>query len=262
VDESPSGRGSPEVGTLSPDGSRRWDGKLWVLIRNDYPLEDFSPSTMRRPSGEFSPDRRSFRLGRVVVAAIVALVIIFIRIPAPTPGSLDAALTELAVVTVLRFLVAFAAVVVIISLGRQGIDMLILRAMLTVFLIGAALVGLIIDAVFSFPIPVTPRIPWPFVVILGGLILAVTLGPVFALPAALANLFWYRSLKSLRAQLGLFNRLILATALVANIGFSLWASVYEHNLSGWVLGGGPAAATLVMLFLLPRSGAGTAVPSV
>jgi hypothetical protein len=247
----------PEVGALSADGSRRWDGRFWVPLRPVSPLEEFPPPAVRPRPGEFSPDRRGYRLGRVVLAAAVALVLIFIPIPAPNPGSLDSALTELAVVTMLRFLVAFAAVVVMISLGRQGIDMLLLRAMLTAFLIGAALMGLLVGAVLSVPIPVTPRIPWPFVVFLGGLLLAVLCGPIVAIVAALANLLWYRSFRSLRAQLGTFNRLVLAAALVANIAFSLWVSVHENNFSWWVLGGGPAAATLVMVFLLRKSEAKT-----
>jgi hypothetical protein len=259
--EMPSGERSPEVGTLSPDGSRRWDGRFWVLIRNDYRLDELPPLAVRRQALEFSPERRRYRLGLVVLAVTVGLTISFIPIPAPSPGSLDSALTELAVVTLLRVLFTFVALVVILSLGRQGIDVLLLRAMLTAFLMGSAVTGLIVGAVFSIPVPVTHRIPWPFVVMLGGLIFAVLLGPVVAVVSALANLLWYRSLRSLRAQLGIFSRLVLAAALAINIALSLWASVYGHNFSSWVLGGGPAAAMLVMVFLLRKSTAGTAPPA-
>jgi len=240
-----------------------WDGKFWVLTRNDYRLDELPPRPVRRQAAEFSPERRGYRLGRVVLAASVGLTLIFIPIPAPSPGSLDSALTELAVVTLLRVLFTFVAVVVILSLGRQGIDVLLLRATLTVFLMGSAVTGLIFGAVFSAPIPLafTPRIPWALVVMLGGLIFAVQLGPFVAVVSALANLLWYRSLRSLRSQFGIFGRLGLAAALATNIAFSLWASVYGHNFSPWVLGGGPATAMLVMVFLLRKSVAGTAPPA-
>ena len=256
---SEAGRSSREVGTLSADGSRRWDGKFWVAERSDRPLEEFLPPLVRPVADEFAWERRSFRLGGVVLAAAVALVIGFIPISAPRPGSLDSAFIELAVVTLLRVLFAFFAVVVILSLGRQGIDVLLLRAMLTAFLIGSAVMGLFVVLFVAIPIPVAPRIPWPFVVMVGGLFFAVQLGPVVALVSALANLLWYRSLPSLRAQLGIFSRLVLAAALATNIAISIWASVYGHNFSLWALGGGPAAAMLVMVFALRRSVAGTAL---
>lgn len=258
---SETGRASPEAGTLSADGSRRWDGKFWVVERTDRPLDEFIPPVVRPVADEFAWERQSFRLGRVVLAAALALVITFFPIPAPSPGSLDSALTELAVVTLLRVLFTFSAVVVILSLGRQGIDVLLMRAMLTAFLIGSAVMGLFFVLFVAIPIPVTPRIPWPFVVILGGLFIAVQLGPVVAVVSGLANLLWYRSLRSLRAQLGLFSRLVLAAALATNIAISIWASVYGHNFSLWVLGGGPAAAMLVMVFLLRKSAARTAPPA-
>lgn len=165
---SETGRASPEAGTLSADGSRRWDGKFWVVERTDRPLDEFIPPVVRPVADEFAWERQSFRLGRVVLAAALALVITFFPIPAPSPGSLDSALTELAVVTLLRVLFTFSAVVVILSLGRQGIDVLLMRAMLTAFLIGSAVMGLFFVLFVAIPIPVTPRIPWPFVVILGG----------------------------------------------------------------------------------------------
>jgi hypothetical protein len=255
---SETGRASPEVGTLSADGYRRWDGRFWVAERSDRPLDEFPPPVVRPVADEFAWERQGFRLGGVVLAAAVALVTSFIPIPGPSPGSLDSALTELAVVTLLRVVFTFVAVVVILSLGRQGIDVLLLRAMLTTFLIGSAVMGLFFVLFVVIPIPVMPRIPWPFVVMLGGLFFAVQLGPVVAVVSALANLLWYRSLRSLRAQLGIFSRLVLAAALATNIAISIWASVYGHNFSLWVLGGGPAAAMLVMVFVLRKGVAGTA----
>ena len=254
-------RTSREVGTLSADGSRAWDGRFWVLTPSGHRLDGLPPLEVRRQAAEFSPERRGYRLGLVVLAAFVGLTISFIPIPAPSPGSLDSALTELAVVTLLRVLFTFVAVVVILSLGRQGIDVLLLRAMLTAFLMGSAVMAWFFVLFVTIAIPVTPRIPWPFVVMLGGLIFAVLLGPVVALLSALANLLWYRSLRSLRAQLGIVIRIVLAAALATNIAISFWASGYGHNFSSWVLGGGPAAVMLVMVFLLRKSAAGTAPPA-
>jgi hypothetical protein len=202
------GRRSPEVGTLSADGSRRWDGKFWVPQRTDRPPEEFAAPHVRTIDLEIPSERRGFRFGAVLLAAVAGLVLTFIPIPAPDPGSLEGALGELAVVTEIRFLVAFAAVVLILSLGRQGIDVLLLRALLAVFLMGATVAGLFLAAFFlgPIPVPVTPRVPWPLAVIAVGLTLAITLGPVVAIFAAIANLIWYRSLRSLRPQLGVFNR--------------------------------------------------------
>ena len=257
------GHAGPEVGTLSADGSRMWDGSFWVLTRNGYQVNELPPLAARRQAAKFAPERPDYRLGRVVLAATVGLTLSFIPIPAPRPGSVDAALTELAVVTLLRVVFTFVAVVVILSLGRQGIDVLVLRAMLTTFLMGAAFMGFIFGTVFfaTIPFPVTPRIPVPLVVVLGGLIFAVSLGPVVAVVSALANLLWYRSLLSLTAQLGIFSRLVLALALATNIVFSIWASVSGHNFGSLVLGGGPPVALLVMLFLLRNSVTGTASPA-
>jgi hypothetical protein len=205
----PNGPRFPEAGTLSADGSRRWDGRFWVPIRTDRPLDEFPPAYARPDARELPSERRGFRLGGVVFAALVVPVITFIPIPVPNPGSLDVALSELAFVTNMRVLVASAAVVVILSIGRQGIDVLLLRAMLTAFIVGAAFVVLILAAfffLFPFPIPITPRLPWPLAILAVGLIWAVLLGPPIAAVAALANLLWYRSLRSLRPQLRVFNR--------------------------------------------------------
>ena len=161
---------------------------------------------MVRPSASEYSERRGFRLGGVVLAAIVGLVLSYSPIPMPAPGSLDAALNEIALVTLIRGWFMFAAVVLILSIGRQGIDVLLLRAMVVAFMLGAAFLGFLLAPALLFPIPVNPRVPWPFVVIAGGLIWAVILGPVITIFAALANLLWYRSFRSLRPQLGIFNR--------------------------------------------------------
>lgn len=155
---------------------------------------------------ELTWERRGFRLGGVVLAAVVGLVLSYSPIPMPPPGSLDEALTEIAIVFFIRSWFMFAAVVVILSIGRQGIDVLLVRAMVVAFILGVAFIGFLLSPALFFPIPVNPRIPLPIAVIAGGLLWAVILGPVTAIFAALANLLWYRSFRSLRPQLRIFNR--------------------------------------------------------
>lgn len=196
----------PEVGTLSPDGSRRWDGRFWVPLRTPNPLDELEPLVVRPVATELTSERRGFRIGGVLLAATIGLALSYMPIPMPAPGSLDAALTEIAFVGLIRSWFMFAVVVVILSIGRQGIDVLLLRAMVVAFILGAAFVGFLLAPVLVFSIPVNPRVPLPVAVIAGGLVWAVILGPIIAIFAALANLLWYRSFRSLRPQLGVFNR--------------------------------------------------------
>jgi hypothetical protein len=250
----------PEVGALSADGSRRWDGLFWVPLRPVSPLDEL-PAPVRRPvANDFRAERR-LRIGSAVLAAVVGLVFTFVPVPGPNPGSFDAALNELAVAIVVRALVTFGAMVLILSVGRQGIDLLVLRAMLTAFLYGAAIVALFISAVVQLPIPVTSHVSWATAMIGVGLIVAVAYGPILVVPAAIANLVWYRSFRSLRAQLPVFIRIVMAVVLAADVALSLWAALRAHNF-GTVLAGTPAAAVLVMVILLRKSKAGTATPSV
>jgi hypothetical protein len=259
VGERPPVRQSPAVGTLSADGSRRWDGRFWVPIRNDYRLHELPPPAVRQLTVEFSPDRRSLRLGGVILASVVGVALFLMPLPAPSAGSLEGALTELALLVLLRVLLPFVAVVLILSVGRQGLDVLLLRGLLTAFLMGAALIGLFLGAVFfgPIPVPVELSIPWPFAVTLGGLLLATLFGPTVTFVAALANLLWYRSLRSLRAQFGRISRLVLALPLVANIVYLAWVFAHVHNFGSTVLYGFPAAATLLMMFLLRNGEADT-----
>jgi hypothetical protein len=262
VGETPPVRQSPAVGTLSPDGSRRWDGRFWVPIRNDDRLPELPPPPAREPTAGYSPDRRRLRLGGVILASVVGVALFLMPLPAPGAGSLEGALTELAVLALLRVLLPFVAVVLILSVGRQGLDVLLLRGLLTAFLMGAALIGLFLGAVFlgPIPVPVELSIPWPVAVTLGGLLLATLLGPMVTFVAALANLLWYRSLRSLRAQFGTISRLVLALPLVANIGYLAWVFARAHNLGSTVLYGFPAVATLVMMFLLRNGDVGVIGP--
>jgi hypothetical protein len=195
-----------EVGNLSADGSRRWDGRFWVLVHPDTPPDPFSAPVARPRASDESSERRTFGLGGVILAALVAITVIVMPIPAPRPDSLQSALNEIAIVTELRSLFAFSLPVLILSIGRRGVDVHVLRAMLLAFILGAAFVSAIWVMTVVFPIPVNPRLPGLFGVLLGGLVVAVTAGPVLALFVIVANLLWYRSFRSLRPQLRIFNR--------------------------------------------------------
>lgn len=250
--ETPPVRQSPAAGTLSPDGSRRWDGRFWVPIRNDDQLSEFpSPAAWDR-TAEFPSERRRLRLGSAILASVAAVALFLMPLPAPSPGSTEDALTEVGILFLLRFLLPFVAVVLILSFGRQGLDVLLMRGLLATFLIGAEVTGLFLAELFSAPIaiPVELSSRWPLAVMLVGLILAITAGPVVTLIAALANLLWYRSLRSLRAQFGTILRLVLAVPLVADIGYLGWVSARAHDPVAIVFYGFPAAATLLMLVLL------------
>jgi len=135
-----------------------------------------------------------------LLAAIVGVVLSYMPIPVPAPGSIEGALNEMFVVQTLRGLFTFLAVVVILSIGRQGIDVLVLRSMVVAFFLGAAFGALL-------PIwMVRGTGAWLVAIFIAGLIWALLVGPVLALFAILANLLWYRSVRSLRPQLGIFNR--------------------------------------------------------
>lgn len=179
---------------------------FWVPLRTHNQLDELPPLVVRSVPTELTWERRGFRLGGVVLAVVVGLVLTYSPIPMPPAGSLDEALTEIAIVFFIRSWFMFAAVVLILSIGRQGIDLLLLRAMVVAFILGAAFMGLLLSPALFFPIPVNPRIPLPLVVLAGGLMWAVILGPVTAIFAMLANLLWYRSFRSLRPQLRIFNR--------------------------------------------------------
>lgn len=134
-----------------------------------------------------------------MLAAVVGVVLSSIHLPAP--GSLDS-LVEILIANLLLALLAFGGVIVILSIGRQGADVLLLRAAVVAFIQGAA------GATFvaATPLPFTLPVPWALVVLVVGLFWAVTVGPVYAGMAILANLLWYRSFRSLRPQLPVFNR--------------------------------------------------------
>ena len=209
----------PEIGTLSANGSRRWNGQFWVPVHTDPPLQDLPPPVVYGPVARpFVYERRGYGLGALVLAPIVGVVMGSIRFPAPTTGSLDSSLVGFLVINLAWGLLTYGAVVVIVSLGRQGVDVLFLRAILVAFIEGAVfmaipLVANLSDVTQSIrapaigPFPVVALILWPLVVLGVGLVSAVFQGPILFAFATLANLLWYRSFKSLRPQLPIFNRI-------------------------------------------------------
>jgi hypothetical protein len=208
----------PEIGTLSANGSRRWDGHFWVPVYTDAPVEQLPPPVAYRPvAREFDYERRGYGLGAVALAPVVGVVMGSIHFPAPSTGALDSSVIGFLVTNLVWGLLTYGAVVVILSLGRQGVDVLFLRALLVAFIEGAALIAIPLvanlwDATRATqsgtigPFPVVALIPWPLVVIGVGLISAVFQGPILFAFATLANLLWYRSFRSLRPQLPIFNR--------------------------------------------------------
>ncbi len=195
-------RQSPDVGTVSTDGSRVWDGSFWVRRQSDQPFQELQPPIARHFSDELWSARRRFGFGGVILAAVVGEVLSSIHFTLPWSGSLESALTAMLITNLVWGLFTWGSVVVILSIGRRGIDVLLLRAMLVAFILGVAFLIVLV----VMPLPVTPRVPTLLIVLTAGLIWAVTLGPVLAMFSILANLLWYRSLTSLRPQLGIFNR--------------------------------------------------------
>lgn len=196
----PQVRRYPEMGALSANGSRRWDGQFWVPLHTDPPLDELRPPVVRPYMTELPFERRGFRPGGVLLAAVVGVVLSNIHVGLPGTGSLDS-LAGMIAANLLLALSAFGGVIVILSIGRQGADVLLLRAMVVAFIQGA--VGAILLGAPPFPIPL--GIPWALVVFAVGLFWAVVMGLFYAAMAILANLLWYRSFRSLRPQLRIFN---------------------------------------------------------
>jgi hypothetical protein len=212
VGEVPEGRRSLDVGTISANGSRRWDGQFWVPVHADPPLEELPLPEFRPLARVFDYERRGWRLGAAMLAAIVGVVMGNIHFPM----SLDSGLIGMMVANMVLGLFSYGAVVVILSLGRQGVDVLFLRAILVAFLQGAAFIAIPLisnlwdptqrtQSLALGPFAFIALIPWPLVVIGIGLISAVLQGPILAAFAIVANLLWYRSFTSLRPQLRVFN---------------------------------------------------------
>ncbi|HSS94748.1 MAG TPA: hypothetical protein VLR46_12295 [Candidatus Dormibacteraeota bacterium] len=162
-----------------------------------------NPRVVERPlrSLEFSSSRAGFGFRGVIIATVVGLVFAYAPYPALPASSLDGAIQELAISLEIRTYGTLIVVALILSVGRQAIDVLLLRSMIVAFVIGVFFAGMIVLAAVAASIPVTPRVPWVVVVLAGGLIASVTSGPLLAIVATLVNLLWYRSFRSLRPWL-------------------------------------------------------------
>jgi hypothetical protein len=172
-------------------------------------VEQTAPPVVYRPvAREFDYERRGYGLGAVVLAPIVGVVMGNIHFPAPATGSVDSALIGFLVTNLVWGLLTYGAVVVILSLGRQGVDVLLLRAVVVAFIQGAAFMAipLIGNSLTATPFQAVPGIVWPLAVLVVGFFSALLQGPILFVFAILANLLWYRSFRSLRPQLPILNR--------------------------------------------------------
>lgn len=95
-----------------------WDGRFWVPLRPDNPLDQLPPPVVRRFESEPLLERRGFGPGGVILAAIMGVVLTYMPIPLPAPGSIEGALNEMAIAQTIRGLVTFVALVMILSIGR------------------------------------------------------------------------------------------------------------------------------------------------
>jgi hypothetical protein len=173
-----------------------------VRRESDLPVAALRTPIARPVSDDLWSERRRFGFGGVILAAVVGEVLASIHFNLPWSGSMESALSAMLIANLLWGLVTYGSVVVILSIGRRGIDVLLLRAMLVAFVLGAGFFVVLLVT----PLPATSRVPALLIVATAGLIAAGTLGPILATYAILANLLWYRSLTSLRPQLGIFNR--------------------------------------------------------
>jgi hypothetical protein len=201
VSEPPERAPQPQVGALSPDGSRMWNGTFWVMQQPSRQAQPQPPAYGARPVVAPLPeDRGGFRTGLVVLAALVGIVLGHLHFTVPgLGGTLDSALLEIAVVNAVWGLFTYGSVVVILSIGRQGFDILLLRAAVVAFALGAAYLGGSLFLVGS-------RLASVLAVLVIALLWTALGGPVLWALALLANLLWYRSPSSLRPQLRIFNR--------------------------------------------------------
>lgn len=196
---------APQIGDRSPDGSRVYDGKYWVLQRTAPVNEEYvPPAEQYLPLHEFPYERGGFGFGGLIVAIAVGLVLAYAPYPAIPTDSFDTALQELAISFFIRSWGTFIAVFLILSIGRRAIDVQLLRSMIVAFVL-----GFVFFLAFTYlflglsllGLRDTSRVPPIALPFIGGAIWAVTLGPVIAIAATLANLLWYRSFRSLKPWL-------------------------------------------------------------
>jgi hypothetical protein len=204
LSEEISGRSSPRIGALSTDGSRVWDGRFWV-VKDPSPLPAQIVEPALRPAPiDFMPEHRGSHIGGVIFGSILGFAMTHFALNLsvafmPPSDSVGSALDSLGTGIEIWAVITFASAVVILSIGRQGIDVLLLRSVVVAFALGAGFASM-------FPIWFFSVEKWLLAMLVVGLEWAVVGGPVLMLFAILANLLWYRSFHSLRPQLGIFNR--------------------------------------------------------
>jgi hypothetical protein len=195
----------PQVGDRSPDGSRVYDGKYWVLQRTEPAIQEYAtPAEQHLPPNEFPQERGGFGFGGLIVAIGVGLVLAYAPYPAIPTDSFNVAMSELAISLFIRTWGTFIAVFLILSIGRRAIDIQLLRSVIVAFVLGFVFflaftylfLGLSLLGVRG-----ASRVPPIVLPFLGGATWGVTLGPVIAIAATLANLLWYRSFRSLKPWL-------------------------------------------------------------
>ena len=196
VGDVPPFHSTPEVGSLSRDGSRIWTGQFWA-VRDPAPLPtDYGEPTLTPEVIEAPAVRRGLHIGGVIVASV--FVAVMFNISFTLPGFLlpSASLNDVASALIIALgiwaMLIYVVPAAILSLGRQGIDVLLLRSMFVGMVFGLRF-G--IDLLFLFSgsrwIEVMARLAGSG---------AITVGPVLFGLAALLNLIWYRSFRSLRPQ--------------------------------------------------------------
>lgn len=190
------------MGDRSADGTRMFDGKYWVLQRTERFQESAPRIDEHLPLREFAHERSGgFGFSGLIIASAVGLVIAYAPYPAPSASSVEDALQMLAISILIRIWGTFIAVVLILSIGRRPIDIMLARSMIVAFVLGFPLffgLGLLLTVVPTGARSTVPYIALPFI---AGAIYAVTLGPVIAIVATVANLLWYRSFRSLKPWL-------------------------------------------------------------
>ena len=170
-----------------------WNGQYWVRVRPDQPLVASVPAA--DPGlWELQLDQRGYYPGKVILAATVGLTFSYLRLSVPIFDAGPSSLLDLLFFNLLLGAITYALIVVILSLGPQGIDVLILRGSAAGALMGAG-VGLL-TPVYQLSVAL-----WLVWIAVSAMIGAIGGIPSLAAPAALLNLLWYQSFRSLRPQL-------------------------------------------------------------
>jgi hypothetical protein len=199
------GGSSPEVGTVSADGSRVWDGRFWVLARPSEPLDQVLEPLPEPAPHHYEIEERGAHLGGVIVGAVLAFLLTHFALNlwsafAPPADSVSSALDSLSIGISIWAVVTVASAVLILSVGEQGIDVLLLRSMVVAFALAAGFESIVPFWLF------VPTGTWLLGMLEVGLKGALFVGPVLTLLVVPLNLLWYRSFRSLRPQLPIFKR--------------------------------------------------------